>query len=267
MLIKRLLTALLLVPTFVLAIYLLPSNYFQIIIAIITFLGAIEWLKLSQLNKNYQRIIFFATLAILAYVAILLPLLTLVITLCWWCLNAFLIFSYPKNQSIWQAHWGLSIINGTLLLVPMWLAISLVYQENGANYIMLLMLLIWAADTGAYFIGKSFGKHKLMSKVSPGKTIEGALGALLMGILAMLVFILLNGLLFWSVQTLYYICFAVLIVIISIVGDLYESLFKRWSNLKDSGNILPGHGGILDRVDSLTAAAPLFSLLTMQGLL
>jgi phosphatidate cytidylyltransferase len=120
------------------------------------------------------------------------------------------------------------------------------------------MMLIWAADSGAYFVGKAFGKNKLAPKVSPGKSVEGALGGIGFALIIMLGFLQQQNI---SID-LYpaYLLLAVVGSSVSVLGDLYESLFKRTSGIKDSGNILPGHGGILDRIDSLTAAAPFFLL-------
>jgi phosphatidate cytidylyltransferase len=120
------------------------------------------------------------------------------------------------------------------------------------------MMLIWAADSGAYFVGKAFGKNKLAPKVSPGKSVEGVLGGIGFALIIMLGFLQQQNI---SID-LYpaYLLLAVVVSSVSVLGDLYESLFKRTSGIKDSGNILPGHGGILDRIDSLTAAAPFFLL-------
>ncbi|MDH5231723.1 MAG: phosphatidate cytidylyltransferase, partial [Gammaproteobacteria bacterium] len=116
----------------------------------------------------------------------------------------------------------------------------------------------WGADTGAYFAGRRFGKHKLAPKVSPGKTWEGVAGASVVTIVVAI------GSLYWlqieSAYTLYFILLCIVTMVVSILGDLYESLYKRRAQIKDSGAIFPGHGGVLDRIDSMTAAAPMFSI-------
>jgi phosphatidate cytidylyltransferase len=130
---------------------------------------------------------------------------------------------------------------------------------SGNWLIMSVMVLVWAADIGAYFSGKAFGKRKLAVQVSPGKSWEGFYG----GLAVSLVFVLVLGLVrHWSFgQILVGLLGAAIVVAISVVGDLTESMFKRKSGIKDSSNLLPGHGGVLDRIDSLTAAVPVFAVL------
>lgn len=121
------------------------------------------------------------------------------------------------------------------------------------------MALVWVADIGAYFSGKRFGKRKLAPHVSPGKSWEGLIGGLLLSLLLTVVVGLYRD---WSFgEFLLALPAAALVVLISVVGDLTESMFKRQSGIKDSSNLLPGHGGVLDRIDSLTAAVPVFAVL------
>ena len=154
---------------------------------------------------------------------------------------------------------------GWLTLLPTWVAFLVLrshdYQVStyhGAQLLIFLFLLIWSADVGAYFVGKSLGKRKLLPNVSPGKTLEGFFGGI---ICACIMVSILGYMLNWTMeQYITAIAVTCLITTVSVLGDLNESMFKRQAGVKESGSILPGHGGILDRIDSLTATAPIFSL-------
>jgi phosphatidate cytidylyltransferase len=134
-------------------------------------------------------------------------------------------------------------------------------HKNNSSLVLLLLALVWAADIGAYFTGRTFGRNKLCPNVSPGKTIEGALGGVILSLVVGALYVLMTT----DKPTLeIYFNFGVLSLIVSLVsilGDLFESILKRLADVKDSGKILPGHGGLLDRIDSLTCAAPIFFLL------
>jgi phosphatidate cytidylyltransferase len=147
---------------------------------------------------------------------------------------------------------------GFFLLIPMWVSLTVLksFPENGASLIMFLMLLIWGADTAAYFVGKKWGKRQLASQVSPRKTWEGSIGGIIAGIIIALAYVIVSDQTLNKGVTL--IGLSILTVSISIIGDLMESMVKREANIKDSGSILPGHGGVMDRIDSLTSAAPVF---------
>src|SRR5699024_8914579 len=147
------------------------------------------------------------------------------------------------------------------------LVITLVTLQQGLVLLFYLILLVVIADSSAYFVGRKFGKRKLAPTISPGKTIEGALGGLVIGVIfsliAISVFSSCETPLFPATNTLWaltvkFVSLSALVVIVSICGDLFESVVKRHAGMKDSGHILPGHGGVLDRIDALTAAAPLF---------
>lgn len=167
-----------------------------------------------------------------------------------------------------QHHLLLSLFAIIACLV-LWFSLASLYMNFGVLFLLSLMALIWAADSVAYFAGRSFGKHKLAPKVSPGKTLEGALG----GILGALLWMYISS--FWQGSFAYYLTYmwgygamlavTVLLTSLSIVGDLFESLLKRRANVKDSSNLLPGHGGMFDRLDSLLPVAPA-ALLIMGSL-
>jgi phosphatidate cytidylyltransferase len=175
-----------------------------------------------------------------------LPLL-LQIAWLWWLAVLLWIVFIPERKSR-----AATVLAGVLTLVPAWLSIAVLVLLD-PKWVLYLLLLVISVDVGAYLCGRRYGRIKLAPLVSPGKTWEGVLGGVLSSLLVM-------GLAaYWFDQfTMSFFIVGLLTVAVSIVGDLSESLFKRQAGLKDSGNILPGHGGILDRIDSITAAAPVF---------
>lgn len=180
----------------------------------------------------------------------------------WWLPALWMVMTYPGTAKWWSRS-GLMAVFGLLLLVPAFSA-AVTLKSNGAfglaGPFALLFVLLWvfAADTGAYFAGRAFGKRKLALQVSPGKTWEGLIGGLLLALLVTLVAAWLT-----PISTVGWQLFAVavLVVLSSVLGDLFESMIKRKVGIKDSGSMLPGHGGMLDRMDSITAALPVAVLL------
>lgn len=281
MLKQRIITALILAPAAISAIFYLPINYFAILLMAIIGIGSWEWARFMGLVDTVQRLGYVVvTSAIIAALWFLLPVdeTWLVITgvqheitsilwlsVLWWLFAAFLMFLYPKSSSFWANNKFIIAIFGWLTLVPTWLAFMVLRTNNhlldefqGAQLLMYLFMLVWSADVGAYFVGKSLGKRKLMPNVSPGKTIEGFLGGV---VCASILTVIVGFSLQWSSDKfMTALMVTLLITSISVLGDLTESMFKRQAGVKDSGTILPGHGGILDRIDSLTATAPVFAL-------
>lgn len=281
MLKQRILTALILAPLAIAAIFLLPLQYFAGVLLAIVAVGAWEWGPLMGFDTKSRRIVFisFICLTILGLWCVVPPeqlwtidgrvnpiaMNILYASAIWWSVCIFMIFKYPRYSSLWTSHRSVRGLFGLITLTPMWLAFLLIRADNmmfseyhGAYLLLLLFAFVWSADIGAYFAGKRFGKNKLMPNVSPGKTIEGFLG----GNVAAAAVAVISGFYFaWSSQQiLLAVALALLISIVSVVGDLTESMLKRQAGVKDSGSILPGHGGILDRIDSLTATAPIFAL-------
>ena len=176
----------------------------------------------------------------------------------WWGVALLFILIYPRGSRLWAAHPSMVSLAGVLSLIPGWVALAGLHWHVGKEYALLLLLLVWGADVGAYFAGRAFGRRKLAPQVSPGKTWAGVIGALVTAVIVSLGGAAMMQLPHaeWGVLVL----ISVVTVAASIIGDLSESMFKRLSGIKDSGGILPGHGGILDRIDSLVAAAPIFVL-------
>ncbi|MCL2308980.1 MAG: phosphatidate cytidylyltransferase [Proteobacteria bacterium] len=162
---------------------------------------------------------------------------------------------------------GFAAVGGWLLFCS-WLAMAQL-RSVSPWLLLAVLVLVWLADSAAYFAGRAFGKHKLAPKTSPGKTWEGAFGALLavtVYALAVAPFMLPEALALWTLpviaQWLIWLALAWILALLSVFGDLFESLIKRMADRKDSGALLPGHGGILDRIDSLLTTVPVAALMT-----
>jgi len=275
----RIITALILIPIVIAALFLLPPVGFAIVTLVVCMLAAWEWGPLSGFTSRTQRV-WLAIICgfILAAMMLSLPAYQRAIelvqvtgslwaSLAWWILALVLVVGYPASAAFWRHSRALKLVFGLLTIVPFfWGLVSLRqygYADNhytGAWWLLYVMLLVWGADSGAFLFGKLFGKHKLAPKVSPGKTWEGLIGGLLTSALISWLFGLFVPLNL-SPSTLL-IC-SIVAALASVLGDLTESMFKREAGIKDSGNLIPGHGGILDRIDSLTAAVPVFACLML----
>ncbi len=261
MLIQRIATSLILAPLFIWAMFSMETDNFAYLLLIFVVLGAWEFSKLIQLKNTMARLILsigIAAIAISISTNISLVFLVLYISIAWWIINLYWVLSYPHKTNLWFKPVAVRIINSVLLLVPMWLALTTLHQQFGAECLLLLILIIWGADSGAYFSGKAFGKRKLSPKVSPGKSVEGVIGGIVFALIVTIAFLYYQNIA--TDQYIGYLLLTIVVSSVSVLGDLFESLYKRVSNIKDSGQVLPGHGGVLDRIDSLTAAAPFFLL-------
>ena len=183
----------------------------------------------------------------------------LALGLLWWLFAIWAVLRYPASAGAWRAE-PVRLLIGLLILLPAFQGLLLLKQWPLDNWLIVaVMVLVWAADVGAYFAGRAFGRRKLAPKVSPGKSWEGLVGGLLASLLITLGVGLYRD---WAAsELLAALAGAAVVVLISVVGDLAESMFKRQAGVKDSSNLLPGHGGVLDRIDSLTAAIPVFAVL------
>lgn len=263
MLKQRIITALILLPIVLVGFFKLTGMAFALFTGAVIVLGAWEWARLAGYLNASARVgyaAFVALLLLLLYCQPLLAHLILMVGVVWWLLATVLVLGYPESRSLlcWTPKSLLAV--GLPLLLPAWQGLQLLkLQPQGNALILLVMGLIWAADIGAYFAGRRFGHRKLAPAVSPGKTWEGVAGGLLASLLVTLGAGIGYG---WNgLDWLLIIPGIVLVVGASVLGDLTESLFKRNAGLKDSSQLLPGHGGVLDRIDSLTAAIPVFTLL------
>lgn len=262
MLKQRIITALILLPIALCGFFLLEGTGFALFIGLVVTLAAWEWARLAGFTAQPVRVAYAALVALLLFFMHVLPGLApwvLAAAVIWWSLATFLVLTYPRTSEQWASA-ASKLVIGLLILLPAWQGLVLIKQQPLGNWlIMAVMVLVWGADIGAYFSGRAFGKRKLAPKVSPGKSWEGVYGGLLASLLITAVVGLVRD---WSAaQMLMGLIGAAIVVLISVVGDLTESMFKRQSGIKDSSGLLPGHGGVLDRIDSLTAAIPVFAVL------
>jgi phosphatidate cytidylyltransferase len=229
--------------------------------ALIVLLAGWEWSALAQLKQTLSRSVYLLVLALglvlsWCYLRTGEPLHWLLQgALAWWGIALLWILFRPLSLPR-----GVAVIAGLLVLVPAWLTLALLHLHlpAGPQWVLFLFLLVVSADIGGFLFGRKFGHTKLAPRVSPGKTWEGVAGGLVLSML-----IAFCGARWFNMPVAPFMLLCLLTVCVSIIGDLTESLFKRHAGLKDSGSLLPGHGGVLDRIDSITAAAPVF----LSGLL
>lgn len=271
----RLITALVLLPAFLLLLFGLSAAEFSLLFAVLFLVGGWEYSRLCGLQQFGSRLLYIVLLALgMLYLASADGKLPISSLIDWPSLNsdylAFILIAWLLALTRlfgWQAPLvtgkptpGFLIISSVFsltLLLGAWYSItSLRFLEQGQWWILAMFMLVWAADVGAYIIGKQLGKRRLAPKISPGKTYAGLFGGIFVSLLASSAFIYLSPLHIYS-MTLYLLGISV-VILISVAGDLYVSLHKRSVNIKDSGKLFPGHGGILDRLDSTIAAAPFY---------
>jgi phosphatidate cytidylyltransferase len=252
-------------------VFLLPPPYFGWFFALILALAAWEWANLSALTTQVMRVTYAMLIAALAIKVLPGLSVTWVLSLSvfWWIIASILVMTYPGSSRLWSQPWVRTVL-GLVILLPMWKALVFIREArflpvddfNVLLLILYVLLLVWAADVGAYFSGKTWGKAKLAPNVSPGKSWAGAWGgisaAMILGVVAvyLMELSLLHGLQFLVITAI--------TAMVSIIGDLTESMFKRTRGIKDSSALLPGHGGVLDRIDSLLAAIPVFVFLLLS---
>ena len=271
MLKQRIITAVLLAAAFLAGMYWLSPPVLAAVFAVVVALAAGDWAAMAGLSGGRARSLY-ALLVVAAAAALYVyagyqsgvsrdqiqPILGLACL--WWCFALLWVRSFPASQQLWDSRLMRSLM-GMLILLPAWFAaVYLLHIETRGAVMVVLVLIVATADIGAYFTGRALGRHALAPSVSPGKTWEGFWG----GIVA----VALLGLLLWhflpdrydhlSLPAVTLVALATAFA--SVLGDLTVSMVKRVSGVKDSSTLLPGHGGLLDRIDSLCAAAPTFAL-------
>ncbi len=256
----RILTATALGLALLVSLFLLPPRGAVAVFAAVLTIAAWEWAGFGAL-AGAARLAYAALMAVLLWGALLWThspahFQWLLRIACGWWLVAFLWLAVAPARH----HPGLTLLCGVPVLVPAFVALARLQVSGrgfagGPEMVLWMLLLVFAADIGAYFTGRILGQHPLAPRVSPGKTWEGAFGGLVAVAL-----VATAGTLHFALPVVAGVAFACAVGVFSVIGDLTESMFKRSAGLKDSGRLLPGHGGILDRIDSVTAAAPLYAL-------
>lgn len=253
MLKTRVVTAVVALVVLGVILFVIPPLVAELVIAMLVLAGAWEWSAFLGLTGLALRGVFVAMIAALvAALYLWLPAgseLVLQLAFLWWFVAFIWIMFFPTPIPLF-VRW----VCGTLVLVPLFVALILLYRIRPET-LLFALLIVWAADAGAYFAGKQFGRVKLAPSISPGKTWEGVFGGLLV-----VAFLAIAGVRWTDASLAILLPFCLAVAALSIVGDLTVSMFKRTAGVKDSGTLFPGHGGVLDRIDSVAAAAPLFAL-------
>jgi phosphatidate cytidylyltransferase len=262
MLKQRVATAVILALITVWIVLKLPAVGFGLALLAAILLGAWEWARLADLDQTRGRLLYGAL--ILTLILAFWPLVGsagfvngLLIPVCaGWCYVPIWLWRYAGCPDRLDRPATVGVA-GMVALVAPWVALMGLRDGFGPGYVLFLLLLIWVADTGAYFTGRRWGRRKLAPAISPGKTWEGVWGAAATTLACALIGAAALG---TGARWPWFVAVCMITVGFSIVGDLFESMLKRQRGVKDSGMLLPGHGGMLDRIDSLTAAAPVFVL-------
>ena len=262
----RVVTGLVLIPVVTGLVLLLSTPALALLLGAVVVLGAWEWATLVGISRPAYVILVGVSLAaawfLVQNASTTIGLLTFAVAV--WGGYLWVVRCYPALPSWWRAR-SVQALAGLLVLVPAWAALVALHDGRflaetayGPRYTLFLMVLVWVADSAAFFAGRRWGRHRLAPRVSPAKTVEGLGGAGLATVLVALIGAWWLGLVMERWPLFVVLCVATMLF--SVVGDLMESVVKRTQGAKDSGALLPGHGGVLDRIDSLTAASPAFVL-------
>lgn len=267
----RIAAALVMAPVAIAAILLLPTPWMMVAAAVVFLAGLWEWFDLAEVDDTLARgVLLLANLALMVAIVwasrsadggtLVLYQVASIVGIVWWLLALLWLgrFEFGSDHGSWART--LKLAAGTLAVVPAWCALTWLHADgpNGHRWLLAALAAVWAADTGAYFAGRYLGRHKLAPRVSPNKTIEGLLGGVIAGTAASVAIASFAGARDDELAKVALV--AAVAVLFSVIGDLYESLLKRHVGKKDSGTLIPGHGGVLDRIDAVLAALPVFAL-------
>lgn len=268
MLRQRVLTALIMALLFLAILFFSSQPVFVAAVTLLLILSSWEWTRLADIQRRGIRILYvLATLLLSLGIGWFLFGLNndhlmqtlLVVTCSWWAIVLLWVQGYPSSSVLWGYRWML-VLMGWILLIPSWISLWFIRHQNHGEWLILLVVAVVAfADIGAYFSGKRFGRRKLAPDVSPGKSWEGFFGGLLFSSSLAILVITLTGGQHWLAIVVVIVATA----LVSVLGDLFISMVKRHRGVKDTGTLLPGHGGVLDRIDGLMAAVPVFALMLM----
>ena len=267
----RTIAALVMAPVAIAAILLLPTGWMMVLAAVVLLLGLWEWLELAGVEDSLARFaLLVAHLAVMVGLvwasrsgsgfSLVLFLLASTVGVAWWLLSLL----WLRNSDFARGPLGYSrmvkLAAGALAMIPAWAAVGFIHagEPHGDRWLLVALFVVWGADTGAYFVGRKLGRRKLAPRVSPNKTVEGLLGGLAVGVGVGLLVALSTGIPVSRLPGLALVCLVA--ALFSVIGDLFESLLKRHAGVKDSGTLIPGHGGVLDRLDGVLAALPAFAL-------
>ena len=264
---RRVATAVVAVPVAIVLILAFPTGSVALALAVVVIGASLEWTRIAAPHRvtGYGFVLVVAGSILLLWLAgshwpgwlrILCA-----ASLVWWCVALVWVIRFEQGQDTTALDGAITRgIVGWLVIVPAWAALVYLHAsgENGPWYVLFVLFIVWAADIGAYFSGRRFGTHRLAAVISPRKSVEGVVG----GMAAVGVLTVSTGL--WLGLSARLVVMSTVLCVavgaLSVLGDLMESLVKRRHGVKDSGSVLPGHGGILDRIDSLTPAAPAFAI-------
>lgn len=260
---RRVLAAVVLMPLVVAAVLWLPTWGFAMFFGVFAMLGAWEWPAIASLGGAWRVLFWLGTVALLGILTLTWPHpglwgAALLVSMLFWAVALIWVIQSQHGGTPSGLRWPLlRVLAGWSVLVPCWSA-SVMLHARDPSLVLLVLVLIWVADSAAFFAGRRFGRRRLASRVSPGKSWEGVLAGI--ASVAVAVWGLQFSGLIWVNAPTGLVVLCVVVAALSVLGDLNESLFKRRAGVKDSGTLIPGHGGVLDRIDSLTAAAPAFTV-------
>lgn len=276
----RLIAALVMAPTAIAAILLLPTAWLVTLAAVVFLMGLWEWYGLADIDETLAK-----TVLLLAHLALMVALvwasrsgsgfsfalfeLATLVGVIWWLLALVWLGRYQFASDHTTHARVFKLAAGAFAIIPAWCALGWLHASDpgaslvgsipkGHFWLLTALMMVWAADSGAYFVGRRFGRHKLSPRISPNKTVEGLIGGLVAGVAMALAISLLAGAERSQLPAIALVALAA--TLFSVAGDLFESLLKRHAGVKDSGSLIPGHGGVLDRLDGVLAALPAFAL-------